>query len=41
MNNVEKKDNNDNDLENESVAIVKKMFEQYKNSPNMKQKISQ
>ena len=41
MNNGEKKDNNDNDLENESVAIVKKMFEQYKNSPNMKQKISQ
>jgi hypothetical protein len=40
MNNGEKKDDNNNDLENESVAIVKKMFEQYKNSPNMKHKIN-
>lgn len=41
MSNGEKKDNNNNDLENEAIAIVKHMFEQYKNSPNMKTTISQ
>jgi hypothetical protein len=37
-NNSEKKDNND--LENEAIEVVKKLFEQYKNSPSMKQTIS-
>ena len=37
-NNSEKKDNND--LENEAIEVVKKLFEQYKNSPAMKQIIS-
>lgn len=44
MSNGEKKDNNNNnnnDLENEAIAIVKNIFEQHKNSPIMKQKISQ
>jgi hypothetical protein len=41
MNKVEKKDNNINNLENEAIDIIKNMFEQHKNSPNMKQKISQ
>ena len=36
MNNGEKKNNNNNDLENESIDIVKNLFEQYKNSPNSK-----
>ena len=37
-NNSEKKENND--LENEAIEVVKKLFEQYKNSPAMKQTIS-
>ena len=40
MSNGEKKDNNNNNLEAEAINIVKNLFEQYKNSPNMKQKIS-
>jgi len=51
MNNGEKKDNNDtnsnshshsvdNQLENEAITNVKKIFERYKDSPNMKQKIN-
>lgn len=38
MDNREKKDNND--LENEAIEVVKKLFEQYKNSLAMKQTIS-
>lgn len=45
MDNGEKKDDNnnnaDNDSENEAIKLVKKLFEQYKNSPIMKQKLSQ
>jgi hypothetical protein len=44
MNNGEKKDDNNNNdnnnLENEAIEVVKKLFEQHKDSPVMKQKIS-